>query len=148
MEKKVNTSTNTGVLEKMRNAAIVATIALILSGCSTKEEKLQKQIAEVQRLEYALKQQSKNYHKVAEQQNIQQDLKNKWADLTINQEIWYSLEWAIKQDKKIKKTKKKLGNAQKKVAKMKEKWYGITSTNSGKLNPKKYDYIPKEYWEQ
>ena len=63
-------------LEKLRNSAIIATIALILSGCSTKEEKLQKQIAEVQRLEYALKQQAENYRQVADQQNIQQDLKD------------------------------------------------------------------------
>ena len=131
-------------LEKLRNSAIIATIALILSGCSTKEEKLQKQIAEVQRLEYALKQQAENYRQVADQQNIQQDLKDEWADPTINQEIWYSLDRASAQDKKIAKTKKKLQKAQKKLAKMKEDINNVTSTDE-RLNTSKYDYIPQEF---
>lgn len=148
MEKKTNTlpKLEKRNLKKMRDGAIMAMIALVLGGCSTKEEKLQKQINKVQRLEYALKQQSENYRQVAEQQNIQQDLKDGWADPTINQEIWYSLDWAETQDGKIYETKKKLGKAQKKLAKMREDWYGTTSSG-GKLNPEKYGYIPKEYWE-
>lgn len=130
----------------LKLAATVA-ICATLGSCSTSTEKIQKQEERVAELTYELEQQAKNYHEVARQQNIQIDLRNEWADATINQEIGYSTDRGNDYDKKIAKTKKKLAKAQKKLAKLKEE-YNVTTTsnpNYDKLNPTKYDYIPEEY---
>ena len=144
---KINTSSTWKISEKIRNTAIIATIALTLSSCSSKEESYQKQVKEVQQLEYELKQQAENYRYVATQQNIQQDLKEEWADATINQEIWYSLDRAEKQDENIAKTKKKLSEAQAKLARMKEKMQEVDQSErlNSRLKTDKYDYIPEEF---
>lgn len=148
--KKPRTST------KLYDAIIIGAIALILSSCWSKEENYQKQLQKVQELEYKLKQQSENYRQVSLQQNIQQDLKQWWADPTINQEIWYSLDRAEDQDEKIAKTKKALSKAQKKLAEMSEDLANDrqeSKTNeqrqterlNTRLNPGKYGYIDEEY---
>ena len=133
----------------IRNAATVASICLILWSCSSNEEKYQAQIEKVQQLEYKLKQQKNNYRDVSTQRKIQEDLKKEWADPTINQEIWYSIDWVRDQDKEIEKTKKELADAQKKLAKMKED-LDIKTTNrwveyTDVPNPHKYDYISEEF---
>ena len=72
----------------IRDTATIFAIGLALSSCSTPQEKYEEQLQKVQELEHSLKQQAENYHRVAVQENIQQDLKDEWADATINQEIW------------------------------------------------------------
>jgi len=135
--------------KKIRDATILVTIALTLSGCWSKEENFENQVKKVQQLEYELKQQAENYRYVATQQNIQQDLRDEWADATINQEIWYSLDRAEEQDEKIAETKEKLNEAQKELARMKEEMRDIRQTNSDRLKTRlkidKYDYIPAEF---
>ena len=131
----------------IRDTATIFAIGLALSSCSTPQEKYQKQVEKVQQLEYELKQQAENYRYVATQQNIQQDLKDEWADATINQEIWSSLNRAENQDKEIAKNKDKLSEAQAKLARMKEEMYEIDQTErlNSRLKTDKYDYIPEEY---
>ena len=127
--------------------ATTVALCLTLGACSSPAEKIQKQKEIVAELTHKLEQQSKNYHEVARQQNIQIDLRDEWADATINQEIWYATDRGNDYDKKIAKTKKKLAKAQEKLDKLEEE-YNITTTstpNYGKLNPIKYDYIPEEY---
>lgn len=134
--------------KKFHNTVLVLLLSAALWGCSTPAEKIQKQQEEVARLEYKLKQQSKNYHNVARQQNIQIDLREEWADPTINQEIWYATDRANDYDKEIEKTKKKLAKAQEKLAKLREEYNVVASpsnSNCSKLNPNKYDYIPEEF---
>ena len=123
-------------------------LSLTLGACSTPAEKIQHQRDKVNRLEQLLIQQSKNYHEVAKQQNIQIDLREEWADQTINQEIGYATEWALDYDEKIKKTKEKLAKEQRELDEMEEK-YGIPTNSSTpihwRLKQTKYDYIPEEY---
>lgn len=146
---KINTLFTWNFSKKIRDVAVLATIALTLSGCWSKEENFEKQVKKVQQLEYELKQQAENYRYVATQQNIQQDLKEWWADATINKEIWYSLDRAEEQDEKIAKTKEKLSEAQKELARMKEEMGNTEQINDNKLKKRlridKYDYIPKEF---
>ncbi len=133
----------------LKSGATIATICLTLTGCLSDQEKLQRQTDRVKQLEHELIQQSKNYNMVASQENIQQDLKDEWADLTINEEIWYSHEWADDQEVQIAKTKKKLNKEQRKLARMREKSWKPNSTtvnfNEERLNPEKYEYIPEEF---
>ncbi len=146
---KINTLPTWKFSKRIRNTAIITTLGLALSSCSSKEEKFQKQVEKVQQLEYELKQQAENYHYVATQQNIQQDLKDEWADPTINQEIWYSLDRAEDQDEKIARTKEKLSEAQRELARMKEEMQDTREINNERLKRRlktdKYDYIPEEF---
>jgi hypothetical protein len=48
---------------------------LTLTNCASPEEKYERQVQKVQELEYKLMQQQKNYHDVATQWAIQEDLK-------------------------------------------------------------------------
>jgi hypothetical protein len=68
-----------------------------------------------------LQKQAENYRIVAGEQNIQQDLKEEGADLSINQEIGYALNYADDQDVAIAKTKRKLNRAQRRLARMQER---------------------------
>ena len=133
----------------IRDTATIFAIGLALSSCSTPQEKYEEQLQKVQELEHSLKQQAENYHRVAVQENIQQDLKDEWADATINQEIWYSLDRANDQDKNIAKTKEKLSKAQRELARMQEEMQNIEQINEERLNQRlktdKYDYIPEEF---
>lgn len=152
----INTFKESKTLKNFYNTIITAAIALALSGCLSKEEKYQKQLQKVQELEYKLDQQAENYNQVWLQQNIQQDLKQWWADPTINQEIWYALDRAEDQDEKIAKTKKKLSKAQRKLAEMSEDMASHRQEQeinkqrekerlNTRLNSNKYDYIKEEY---
>lgn len=132
----------------LKSSATIATICLTLTGCLSDQERLQRQTEKVKQLERELIQQSENYNIVATQENIQQDLKDEWADLTINQEIWYSHEWADDQEIQIAKTKKKLNEEQRKLARMREKSWKPSNTvnfDEERLNPGKYEYIPEEF---
>ncbi len=148
-EKLQNPTLNQKVSRTFRNSAAIVAICLALAWCQSPEEKLQKQAEKVKQLERELIQQSENYSYVATQENIQQDLKDEWADLTINQEIWYSHEWADEQDVKIENTKKKLYEEQKKLATMLENSWKPSNTanfNEERLNSKKYKYVSEEFW--
>lgn len=135
--------------QRARNAGIIASICLALTACSSKEEQYQAQLQKVQELEYALKQQSDDYHDVSTQWEIQENLKKEWADKTINQEIWYSINRTRNQDKEIAKKKEELSKAQKKLAKMKEdidfEEAKRFAERSDVPNPDKYNYIKEEF---
>lgn len=148
IEKLQNSTLKQKASRTFRNSAAVVAICLALAWCQSPEEKLQRQTDKVKQLERELIQQSENYGIVATQENIQQDLKDEGADLSINQEIWYSHEWADDQEIKIAKTKKKLSKEQKKLATMREKsWKPSNAINfdEKRLNPEKYEYIPEEF---
>lgn len=138
-----------GISKWIRNAATIASICLALTSCSTKEEQYQAQLEKVQELEYTLKQQAKNYHDVSTQWEIQENLKKEWADQTINQEIWYSVERTRDQDREIAETKEELAKAQKKLAKMEEELAHERASKQVEYkdvpNPNKYDYIIEEF---
>ena len=139
--------------------AIIFAIALTLSGCSNPQKEYKKCSKEVTELTALYEQQAQNYEEVATQENIQQDLKNEWADPTINQDIWYSHDRANDQDKNIAETKKQLSKAQRNLAKAKEdlakaeavkkkeeaeREASKKESNKQKLNPHKYDYVKEE----
>lgn len=140
------TSSQPKKLSLSRLWTIVA-ISLALSSCSTPQERIQKLEAEVAALEHTLLTKSEHYSDLATQQNIQIDLREEWADPTINQEIGYATERAQNYDSTIAKTKKKLAKKQKKLNELKEKYVVSTtqSTQQERLNPTKYNYIPEEY---
>lgn len=125
----------------------IVAISLALSSCSSPQERIQKLENEVAALEHTLLTESTNYGEIAKQQNIQIDLRDEWADQTINQEIGYATERALSYDSKIAKTKEKLAKKQKKLANLKEKYIVSTTQTSQqeRLNPTKYNYIPEEY---
>lgn len=135
--------------ERARNAGIIASICLALTACSSKEEQYQAQLEKVQQLEYTLKQQTKNYHDVSTQRKIQEDLKKEWADPTINQEIWYSIDRTRDQDKEISKTKEKLAKAQRKLAEMEEELNYAKAKKQAEYTdvpkPDKYKYVMEEF---
>lgn len=147
-EKLQNLSLWQKVSRTLKSSATIATICLTLTGCLSDQEKLQRQTDKVKQLERELIQQSENYGIVATQENIQQDLKDEWADLSINEDIWYSHEYADDQEIKIAKTKKKLNKEQRKLARMWEKSWKPSNTvnfDEERLNPGKYEYIPEEF---
>lgn len=133
----------------IRNAATIASICLILGSCSSNEEKYQALREKVQQLEHTLKQQTKNYHEVSTQRQIQENLKKEWADPTINQEIWYSIERTRDQDKEIAETKEKLAKAQRELAKMEEEINYAKAEKQVEYTdvpkPDKYKYILEEF---
>jgi hypothetical protein len=161
----MNNSINTSCEKKNqpsnnRSKAIIAAallyLSVALSGCDypfwwSPTERIQRQQNKVEQLTYQLLQEQENYNEVARQQNIQVDIRDEWADATINQEIWYATDRAKDYDWRIAKTKRKLARAQKRLNRLEEKyWISSSTTNSssskiGKLNPKKYDYIPEEF---
>jgi len=149
MTKKFEWTPSMNIISKwIRYATVGASIFIILS-CSSNEEKYQKQLEKVQELEYKLKQQAENYHDISTQWKIQEDLKKEWADKTINQEIWYSIDRTRDQDKEISETKEELAKAQKKLAEMKEDLNYTRAKDQSKYNdipnPDKYNYIPEEF---
>ena len=141
-----------------KKASITTIIALAwclwLSSC---DAIIDHQAGRVAKLRRTLEKQWQNYDIIAGQQNIQQDLKQEWADPTINQEIWYALDWADNQDGKIARTKRRLRRAQKNLMWMQEhrwnkKWSTIMwddAVEEQRLNSRlprwKYDYIDEEY---
>lgn len=140
-----NLSVTEKSIKRIRNTLAIATV-LTLTNCSTPEEKYEKQLQKVQQLEYKLKQLQKNYYDVSTQREIQEDLKKNWADSSIDQEIWYSIERTEEQEKKIEETKEDLAEAQKKLASMKEEAeISRIKASTKKPDPHKYDYIPKEF---
>ena len=160
MSNSINTF-NKEISKSSQSKAIIAAallyLGVALSGCDcpfwrSPTERIQRQQNKVEQLTYQLLQEQENYNEVARQQNIQVDIRDEWADATINQEIWYATDRAEDYDWKIAKTKKKLARAQKRLNRLEEK-HGVSpsstrsssSSNIGKLNPKKYDYIPEEY---
>ena len=149
IEKTPRLPTTKEFLRGIRNAATILAISFTLTNCSSPEEKYEKQLQKVQELEYALQQQERNYHSVASQWEIQDGLRKEWADPSINQEIWYSIDRAKDQDKEIYETKKELAKAQRKLAKMKEeiefREARRVAEHSETLNPNKYEYIPEEF---
>lgn len=162
----MNNSINTSCEKKNqpsnnRSKAIIAAVLLslnvALAGCESPfwvspTEKIQRQQNRVEQLTQELLKESENYKEVARQQNIQIDIKEEWADATINQEIWYATDRAKDYDWRIAKTKRKLARAQKRLNRLEEK-YGVSSSqttnssnsNIGRLNSQKYDYIPEEF---
>lgn len=138
-------------------AAVLFSLGVTLTGCDSPwgcspTEKIQRQQNRVEQLTHELIQESENYKEVARQQNIQIDIREEWADATINQEIWYATDWAKDYDGRIAKTKKKLARAQRRLDRLEEK-YGVSSSsttnssssNIGRLNSQKYEYIPEEF---
>lgn len=130
---------------------MILALCATLTWCQTKEQKIERQARKVAELEYMLQKQSENYHRVYIQENVQQDLKQEWADPTINQEINYSLNWAADQDVAIARTKQRLNRAQRKLARMQEQWWWAhydQQSNEERLNTRledKYDYIKEEF---
>lgn len=148
IEKAPNQPLSKRLFKWFRNIATALAISLTLTNCASPEEKYERQVQKVQELEYKLMQQQKNYHDVATQWAIQEDLKKNWADQTINQEIWYSIERTHDQDQEIFDTKEDLAEAQRELATMKEEMdfrNRAISEYSEKPNPHKYDYIPEEF---
>jgi len=138
-------------------AAVLFSLGVTLTGCDSPwgcspTERIQRQQNRVEQLTHELIQESENYKEVARQQNIQIDIREEWADATINQEIWYATDRAKDYDKKIAKTKKKLARAQRRLDRLEEK-HGVSSSpttnssssNIGRLNSQKYEYIPEEF---
>lgn len=132
--------------------AVLFSLGVTLSWCYSPTERIQRQQNRVEQLTHELLKESENYWEVARQQNIQIDIREEWADATINQEIWYATDWAQDYDKKIARTKRKLARAQKRYATLQEKYgstYSATPNSStynvGRLNAKKYEYIPEEF---
>lgn len=160
MNNSINTL-NKEISKSSQSKAIIAAVLFSLGttftgcdspwGCSP-TEKIQRQQNRVEQLTHQLLKESENYEEVARQQNIQIDIREEWADATINQEIWYATDWAKDYDAKIAKTKKKLARAQRRLDRLEEK-YGVSSSsttnssssNIGRLNAKKYEYIPEEF---
>ena len=60
----------------LHRLAIIFAIALTLSGCSNPQKRCEKYSKEVTELTALYEQQAQNYGEVANQENIQQDLKN------------------------------------------------------------------------
>lgn len=150
VEKGPNKPRSEKLIRWIRDTATIFAISLVLTNCtSSPEERYQRQQQKVQDLEYRLKQLQENYYNVSTQWEIQENLKKNWADPTINQEIWYSIQRTKDQDKEISKTKEKLAIAQRDLARMKEEIdfrnSRTTVEHSEKPNPHKYDYIPKEF---
>lgn len=160
MNNSINTS-NREISKSSQSKAIIATVlfslGVTLTGCDSPfwcspTEKIQRQQNRVEQLTGQLLQESENYKEVARQQNIQIDIKEEWADATINQEIWYATDWAKDYDARIASTKRKLARAQRRLNRLEEK-YGTSSSsttsssssNIGRLNSQKYDYIPEEF---
>ena len=152
MRETPNTTISENKITKwIRDTGMILALCATLTWCQPKETRIERQTRRVAELEYMLQKQSENYHRVYIQENIQQDLKEEWADLTINQEIDYSLNWAADQDVAISKTKRRLNRAQRKLARMQEKWWWAIhdkKSNEERLNIRlddKYDYIPEEF---
>lgn len=158
----INTSTAWKKSNKLRNVAIIATMFLALTSCTSKEKQYENQLQKVHKLENKVNglqsrliEQSNNYEMVSIDENIQQDLKRDWADASINQEIWDALNRASEQDERIAKTKEELANTQTDLFEAREKlatleWelknYRHTQEKrqDTRLNPGKYGYIEKE----
>ena len=152
MRETANTTNSANKFTKwIRDASMILALCATLTWCQPKEARIERQTRKVAELEYMLQKQSENYHRVYIQENIQQDLKEEWADLTINQEIDYSLNWAADQDVAISRTKRRLNRAQRKLARMQEKWWWAAydkKSNEERLNTRlddKYNYIPEEF---
>jgi len=159
MNNSINTS-NREISKSSQSKAIIAAVlfslGVTLTGCDSPfwcspTEKIQKQQNRVEQLTHQLLQESENYEEVVRQQNIQIDIREEWADATINQEIWYATDRAKDYDWKIGRTKRKLARAQRKLDRLEER-YGIswstTSSSSSqieRLNAQKYKYIPEEF---
>ena len=125
----------------------ILAISLALGWCSSPQEKIHKLESEIAALEHTLITESKHYDDVTRQQNIQIDLREEWADPSINQEIGYATERAQSYDSKIEKTKKKLAKKQRKLNNLQEKYSIEVTWNSmqWRLKPGKYEYIIEEY---
>ena len=153
MRETLNTTNSTNKFTKwIRNASMILALCAVLAWCESMETRIEKQTRRVAELEYMLQKQAENYHRVAIQENIQQDLKEEGADHSINQEIGYALNYADDQDVAIAKTKRKLNREQRKLARMIERsWWVVYDQKSNeerlnhRLKTEKYDYIPEEY---
>ena len=159
----INTSTAWKKSNKLRNVAIIATMFLALSSCTSKEKQYENQLEKVHKLENKVNwlqnkliEQSNNYEMVSIDENIQQDLKRDWADVSINQEIWDALDRASEQDERIAETKEELAEAQADLIEAREKlaelWWELkndTQTQNERLNtrlnPEKFGYIEEEF---
>lgn len=148
----INSINNTS--RRNRRLPICALLAAltITTSCWFEQTAIDLQNKQLKHLENKLKKQADHYKTVAIQQNIQQDLKEEWADLTINQEIGYAINWADKQDTKISKTKKQIKRAQTRLFNMEENlWQSHNEEDTEnieyneRLNTEKYDYIDKQY---
>lgn len=138
-------------------AAVLFSLGVTFTGCDSPwgrspTERIQRQQNRVEQLTHELIQESENYKEVARQQNIQIDIREEWADATINQEIWYATDRAKDYDWRIARTKKRLARAQRRLDRLEER-HGVSSsptTNSSssnidRLNSQKYEYIPEEF---
>jgi len=125
----------------------IVAISLILTACSSPEERIQKLESEIGALKHTLLTQQKNYRELSTQQNIQIDIRDEWADSSINWEINDATERANGYTKEIQKTKEKISKKQKKLNKLREE-YNINTNYipiQQKLDPSKFDYLPEEY---
>ena len=165
-----NISSNKKVWNPFSRLTAILAVTLTLSGCSNSQQDPQQDIQqeyinskeeekkasrEVTELTAKWEQQRQNYEEVSKQENIQQDLKEAWADPSINSSIRHSHDRANDLDKDIAKTEEELSEAQIKLAKAKEKLAMAEAVkkeeeakreeaNKQRLNPHKYDHIKEQ----
>lgn len=149
MNEKEKTSIEQWLRNWLKIKATTMALLLTLTGCGKIEELRIKHLEQkVKRLEATLEMQADNYGSIADQHNVQLNIREEWADETINQDIFLSWELGLHKDDDISETTTEYRAAKKKLMELKEKqgkWSPNYTDPAWKMNPKKYEYKKRIY---